>query len=93
MVTINALQIIWNFWDIVYPAHNDDYIPWTLSIFGFSNGFSDMFLLVLIPISLADKNRVLAYELTMIGTIFALLNLTFYIGGCFTAGFTVEVIR
>ena len=78
---------------ILYPATDTDYINWTLALFGTSNGFSDMYIMILLPMTIADKNRVLAYELTMLGTIFALVHLCLFLTTALMAGFTIEVIR
>ena len=93
VTAINILMIVWNFWDIVYPAHNNEVISWTLSLFGMSSGFSDMFITVLLPMTIADKNRVLAYELTMLGTIFALVHFTFFCSTSLIGGLVVEIMR
>lgn len=94
MVTVfNVITILWHFWDIVYPAHNEEYISWTLSFLGIADGFSDFFIMVLLPMTLADKNRLFAYELTMLGTIIALVNFTAYFSTSLVAGFTVNVIK
>lgn len=55
---MNIFSILWNFWDIIYPNHNTDYIEWSLALFGVSNGFLDMYLMILLPMTIADKNRV-----------------------------------
>ena len=52
-----------------------------------------MYIVILLPMTIADKNRVLAYELTMLGTIFALVHFCFYVSTSLIAGFTIEVIR
>ena len=49
-----------------------------MTLFGIADGFSDTFIMVLLPMTLADKNRQFAYELTMLGTIIALVNLVIY---------------
>jgi len=57
------------------------------------NGFSDMYITILLPMTIADKNRVLAYELTMLGTIFGLVHLTFYCATSLVAGVVIEIIK
>ena len=51
---LNLLNIIINFWGIVYPDNSESYINWSLSLFGVANGFSEIFLMILIPMSVAD---------------------------------------
>ena len=70
------ILILWHFGDIVYPRHNEEYVTWTLSLLGIADGFGDFYIMVLLPMTLAGKNRKFAYELTMLGTIIALVNLT-----------------
>ena len=92
VTTINIVTILWNFWDIVYPEHNTDVIAWTLTLLGISNGFSDTYLQIMLPMTIADNHRVLAYELTMLGTIFALVQVCFYISTSLVSSFIIEVI-
>ena len=86
-------MILWNFWDIVYPIHNEDYIEWSLAVFGVASGFSDFFIMFLLPMTLADKNRLFAYELTMLGTIIALVNLAMFMSTSLFASFAMTVIH
>ena len=51
-----------------------------------------MYITMLLPMTIADKNRVLAYELTMLGTIFALVHFTFFCSTSLIGGFVVEII-
>ena len=92
-VSWNLIEIVWNIWDIVYPYGNTDYIQWTLAFFGVASGFSDMFIMILLPMTVADKNRIFAYELTMIGTILALVYLTTYFMTSLCASFTSYIIK
>ena len=78
---------------IWYPAVDTDLIGLTLAFFGCCKGFSDMYISILLPMTVADENRVLAYELTMLGTIFALVHLSFYLTTSLLAGLTVELAR
>ena len=88
----NMVMIIWNFWDIIYPIHNEDYIEWSLAVFGVASGFSDFFIMFLLPMTLADKNRLFAYELTMLGTIIALVNLAMFMSTSLFASFAMSVL-
>ena len=54
--------------------------------------FSDFFVMILLPMTLADKNRLYAYELTMLGTIIALVNFTMFITTSLLASFVIEVL-
>ncbi len=85
--------MLWNFWDIVYPEHNTDYISWTLTCFGMASEFSDMYIMVLLPMACACRNRLLAYELTMLGTIIAIVNLCMYFSTSLLATVTIETIK
>lgn len=85
--------MLWNLWDIVYPSHNMDYISWTLSLFGLAAGFSDTYTLILLPMTVADKNRYYAYELTMIGTIIALVNFVMYFVASFISSIVIKVAQ
>ena len=93
MAIINLLTVLGNLWDIVYPRYDYEYIAWTLALFGASTGFSNMFTMVLLPMTAADKNRMLAYELTMLGTIIALVNLTMYFTTFLLGGFVNALIK
>jgi len=93
LVTVwNLITMLWNFWDIVSPAHDTKYIAWTFALFGLADGFSDMYTMILLPMTVADKNRMFAYELTMLGTIIALVNFCMYFTTALLAGFTVALI-
>lgn len=94
LVTVwNIITILCHFWDIVYPIHNTDYVEWSLAVFGIASGFSDMFIMVLLPMTLADKNRLYAYELTMLGTIIALMNFAIFMTTSLFASFAISVIQ
>ena len=90
---INVLAISWNIFNIIFANTSQDFIALQLTLYGILNGFSDMYIVILLPMTIADKNRVLAYELTMLGTIFALVHFCFYVSTSLIAGFTIEVIR
>ena len=93
LVTVwNLITILWNLWDIIYPAHNEDYISWSLALFGIASGFSDMYITILLPMTLADKNRLFAYELTMLGTIIALVNFAIFISTSLLSSFVIYVL-
>ena len=65
---------------MLIPHHDSDkYVGWALALFGMNNSLSEVFLMLLIPMSIADKNRCFAYELTMTGTLLATVNLAYYI--------------
>ena len=94
LVTVwNLITILWHLWDIVYPSGNLEYDVWPLAIFGLASGFSDMYIMILLPMTLADKNRQYAYELTMLGTIIALVNLTMFVTTSLFASFVISVIE
>ena len=40
---------------------------------------AEMYLMLLIPMKIADKNRCFAYEMTMTGTLLATVNLMYYL--------------
>lgn len=63
-----------------------------MTLFGIADGFSDTFIMVLLPMTLADKNRQFAYELTMLGTIIALVNLVIYFITQIMASVTIFVL-
>ena len=91
VVISNFVQILWNFWDIVYPHNNDELITWSLALFGIAAGFSDTFITILLPMTLADENRFLAYELTMLGTILGLFFMITYFTTSVTASLILSV--
>ena len=93
LVIWNLVTILWNFWDMVYPAHNEEYIGWTLSLFGIASGFSDMYIMILLPMSLACRNRLLAYELTMLGTIIAIVNFCMFFTTSLLSTCAIELIK
>jgi len=78
---------------MIFPSHNLEYRPWSLALFGMASGFSDMYIIWLLPMTLADKNRVFAYELTMLGTIIALVHICTYFSTSLVASFTISVIK
>ena len=92
VTVINLVVSIGHIWDMVYPIGNNDYVAWTLTLFGIAGGFSDMFIMILLPMTLADKNRQYAYELTMLGTIIALVNFTMFVSTSLLASFVISVI-
>ena len=93
LVTVwNLITILWNLWDIIYPIHNEDYISWSLALFGIASGFSDMYITILLPMTLADKNRLFAYELTMLGTIIALVNFATFVSTSLLSSFVIYVL-
>ena len=77
---MNITTIIWNIIVTMIP-HLDStrYVPWALFMFGINNSVSEMYLMILIPIKIADKNRCFAYEMTMTGTLLATVNLFYYL--------------
>ena len=79
VVILNLITIIWNFLLIFIPHRETDYIKWSLAIFGINNTVSELYLMIIIPMKIADKNRCFAYELTMTGTLLATINLCYYI--------------
>ena len=87
----NCVQILWNLWDIIYPEHNNDLLAWSLALFGVAAGFSDTFVTIFLPMTLADKNRVLAYELTMLGTILGIMQLMAYFSVSVLGGLILEL--
>lgn len=89
----NVFTILWNLWEIIFPNHNMEYRETSLCLFGIASGFSDMFIMWLLPMSFADKNRMFAYELTMFGTILALVVLTSYFATSLFGSVTIEFIK
>ena len=88
----NLGTVLVNFWQIVHPVGNLTYVSWSLAAFGIAGGFSDMYIMILLPMTLADKNRQYAYELTMLGTIIALVNFTMFVSTSLLASFVISVI-
>ena len=78
--TMNITTILWNIIVAMIP-HLDStkYVPWALFMFGINNSVSEMYLMLLIPIKIVDKNRCFAYEMTMTGTLLATVNLMYYL--------------
>lgn len=78
VIVWNIVSIFWNLWEIIFASDNTDRQVWSLSLNGMASGFTDMYIMWLIPMTLADKNRVVAYELTMFGTMIALVHFCTY---------------
>ena len=64
-----------------------------MALFGINSGFTEMYILILLPMTIADKNRVFAYELTMLGTMIALVHLCFFFTTTLLAGLVIDIIR
>ena len=64
---------------MVIPHHEYTYVPWALVVFGINNSVSEIYLMLLIPLTIVDKNRCFAYESTITGTLLATVNLVYYI--------------
>lgn len=62
-----------------------------MAIFGINNSISEIYLMILIPMTIADKNRCFAYELTMTGTLLATVNLFYYGSAGFLAQFFLDL--
>ena len=93
MTALNIVSIFWNLWENLFPSLNQDCQVWSLTLYGMNSGFIDMFILWLIPMTLADKNRVIAYELTMFGTIIALVHFCTYVSISLLASLSIRVIK
>lgn len=89
----NIFTIIWNLWEIIFPNHNLEYRETSLCLFGIASGFSDMYVMWLLPMSYADKNRMFAYELTMFGTILSLVVLTSYFATSLIGSVTIDLVK
>ena len=80
VVIMNTATLLWNVVVALIPKHDSNkYVPWALALFGINNSLAEMYLMLLIPMSIADKNRCFAYEQTITGTLLATVNLMYYI--------------
>ena len=94
MTVLNIVSIFWNLWEIIFPSINQDCCRvWSLTLYGINSGFIDMFILWLIPMTLADKNRLITYELTMFGTIIALVHLCTYLTISLLGSLSIWIIK
>ena len=88
MFCSNLVSILWQLIFMVVPHDSQLFDDWSLGLFGLSRGFTEMYLTFLIPLTIADKNRCFAYELTMAGTLCATVNCFYFIGN----GIFAEII-
>ena len=83
---MNLTTILWNIVVAMIPdLDSTRYVPWALFMFGINNSMAEMYLMLLIPMRIADKNRCFAYEMTMTGTLLATVNLMYYVATDFLA--------
>lgn len=87
---MNITTIVWNLVIMVVPHQEQDYVKWALAFFGINNSVSEIYLMILIPMTIADKNRCFAYEATMTGTLLATVNLVYYVATDIIAQFFLD---
>lgn len=53
-------NILWNLWSLFFPAsiaEGQETHWWTLAMFGIASGFSNIYYLLLLPLTYADRTR------------------------------------